>query len=78
MHTYIFVGVVLPLVRLVENVLEVQSRITRVMDDSSLRLVVDEHEHFEVAQDGQLHRLLQKTLLSFAISHVSQVKSPII
>ena len=40
------------------------------MDDSLLPRIVDVDEHLQVAEDGQLHCLLQQTFLSFAIGHL--------
>ena len=40
------------------------------MDNSPLVLVVDEDEHLEGAQQGQLNRFLQKSFLPFTVSNL--------
>ena len=66
----VLVGVVLSLGLLVEDVNKVERGITAVVDDALLPSVVDVDEHLQVAQDGQLHCLLQQTFFSFAVSHL--------
>lgn len=48
--TIVIIGVVLPLVLLVEDVHEVESGVAGEVDDSLLALIVDEAEDLEVAE----------------------------
>jgi len=70
LDTYVFIGVeVLGVATVLEEVcnevvllvgLEVQEFVARIF-------VVQEHEHLHVTEEREFHRLLQKTLLPFAV-----------
>lgn len=75
--TIVIIGVVLPLVLLVEDVHEVESGVACEVDDSLLALIVDEAEDLEIAEHRELDGLLEQTFLPLAVSDlaVAQVRN---
>ena len=73
MVTYVFVGVIFPLVCLIKNLHKVLVSIRGIVNHSSLMLVVDKSKNFKITENCKFHGFFQKSLLSLAIGYLYNI-----